>query len=173
MKPPQRKWLIASLEAILLPELERRGFQRAPLAGEDARGEMAIGFPFGRMRRETAAGLELVEIQLDKRRLPAFRLNLGIAPEGGIQHPLTGHVPQDEIWVHYLPRYWEVYASRWTSHGLPFTRRWFAARRWPGAVPARADYDALVQRVVMLLPHVERALREQAPGPHVREVDAW
>jgi hypothetical protein len=93
----ERTWLIESLETLFVPELERRGFRKVLLTPEEARSEIRVGFRFGRLRREGPDGLEVVEIQLDKRRAPVFRINLGVAPPGGIEHPVTGHVAQDGI----------------------------------------------------------------------------
>jgi hypothetical protein len=172
MANKERRWLIESLEALLLPELERRGFRKVPLTAEEARSEIRVGFPFGRLRREGPDRLEIVEIQLDKRRAPVFRINLGVAPPGGIEHPVTGHVAQEDIWTGYLGRCWQVYPAKWLPKLTPLAR-WFSVRRPREAEPTRADYEELVGRVVELLPLIERLFREGKPGAHMREVRQW
>jgi hypothetical protein len=168
----ETKWLIESLEDPLVAELKRRGFRQVPLTPEEARSEIRVGFPFGRLRREGPNGLEIVQIQLDKRRAPVFRITVGVAPPGGIEHPVTGHVAQDDIWAGYLRRYWQVYPAKWMPKLTPLAR-WFAVRRPKGAKPTKADYEELVGRAMGLLPHIERVFREGKPGPHIREVRQW
>jgi hypothetical protein len=134
-----------------------------PLSGEDARSpEIKSAFPFGRLRRPAPSGLEIVEIQLEKRGAHAFRLNFGIAPAGGIEH-VAGHVAQEDIWVHYLDRSYAAY--QW-----PAFRRWFSVWHWPGAAVSEADYEKLVDSVVKLIPEVERALRDGELGPHIKRI---
>ncbi|MEF9355477.1 MULTISPECIES: hypothetical protein [Ralstonia solanacearum species complex] len=165
MTTEPKRWLTNSLRSRLIPEFERRGFNVVPLTGDDARsGEIRAAFPFGRLRRPGPNGLEMVEIQLDKHGRAAFRLNIGVAPSGGIAHAV-GQVAQEDIWVHYLSRYYEVY--RW-----PLARRWFSVWRWPGSSATQADYDALVKRVVDLIPEVEEVLTSGGRGPHIRLIGA-
>ena len=162
MADPTRQWLLDSLRMRLLPVLGHQGFVHHPLAGEDARStEIRTSFPLGQLRRARENGHDLVEIQLDRRR-PAFRLNLGVAPDAGIQHA-AGHVARDAIWVHYLPRYYELYQH-------PLFRRWFAIGRWSRASAKAEDYAALVDRAVALLPEIDQTLAAGKPGPHVRAV---
>lgn len=73
-----RKWLVKSIDEILLPSLRRAGFFVVPLSKEDARSpEIRAAFPFGRLRRQRNAGFDQIEVQLDKRGGSALRLNLG------------------------------------------------------------------------------------------------
>lgn len=161
MADPSRQWLIDALRTRLLPALEGQGFVQHPLVGEDARStEIRTSFPLGQSRRARAGGHDLVEIQLDRR--PAFRLNLGVAPDAGILHA-AGPVARDQIWVHYLPRYFELYQH-------PLFRRWFAMGRWSRAGAKAEDYAALVDRAVALLPEIDQTLAAGKPGPHVRAV---
>ncbi len=163
MANPSRQWLIQSLRTRLIPALEQRGFSCMPLAGEDARsGEIRTTFPLGRLCRPTPAGLDLVEIQLDKRGRPAFRLNIGMALAGGIQHA-AGHVAQRDIWVHYLDRYFTMYQRPWF-------RQWFTVSRWSREPETAARYDALVDKAVALVPEIDQALTSGRPGPHLRAV---
>lgn len=159
-----RSWLKKSIETVLLPELERRGYTPAPVKPEEKRGEIGAAFPFGRLRRSGPRGLEMVEIQLDKHGGAAFRLNLGIAPIQGVTGLLVAHILQQDVRVHYLDRSWELlkYPRLW---------KWFSVWRWPGTPKTKADYDELVTKVVALLPEVEALFREGKRGPHLREVN--
>jgi hypothetical protein len=156
-----RRWLTDSIRTLLIPEFEKRGFVTVPLTAKEARSEFRTAFPFGRFRRPSPSGFEMVEIQLDKHAKPAFRLNLGIAPTGGIEH-VVGHVNQEDLWVHHLPQYYEVEQS-------PRLQKWFSVRRWFGS-PQASDYEELVRGVVEILPEIEQALRDGKLGPHVRRV---
>jgi len=160
----ETKWLREAIGVLLVPELEKRGFRAVPLKPDERRSEVAIAFPFGRMRRPGPGGLEIVEIQLDKRGAPAFRLNLGIAPPEGVHHPL-GFVPQEDVWVHYLDQSYELY-----DRSLLGRRKWFSLPWWRGKAIERQEVERLVQRVVALIPEVEALFREGKRGPHIREV---
>lgn len=165
MENEEQRWLKNSLRSRLLPELERRGFTVLPLTGEDARSrEIFTAFPLGRLRREGLLGFEMVEIQIDKHGRAAFRLNIGVAPPGGISHAI-GHVAQEDVWVHYLSRYYEVYS--W-----PLFRRWFSLRRWSRTSATESDYGTLVSAVVDVIPEVEEVLRTGRRGRHIRSVGA-
>lgn len=166
MATPQRRWLIESVEAFLLPELERRGFERIPLNREESRSEVRTGFPFGRLRRTGPSGLELVEIQLDKNRAPVFRINLGIAPAGGIGHELVGRIAQEDVWVHYLDHQYVMYQVR-------RLRKWFSVCSWPWSKVSEADYQNLVRNVATLLPEIEALFGHGKLGAHMREVHLW
>ena len=162
----ERQRLTRHLDEILIPAFEQAGFVRLPLDGDDAKSpEIRSVFPFGRLRRPCAGGVEQVEIQLDKNKLPAFRINFAVIPAGGIQHAV-GPVKLEDMWIHYLDRYNVLYERGWT-------RRWFAAAQRAGAGASDADYRALVERVAALLPEVERAFDTHARMPwggHVRRV---
>lgn len=165
MSSPEINWLKESIRALLLPELQRRGFELVPLAPDERRSEIGTAFPFGRLRRLGSDGFELVEIQLDKRGRAAFRLNLGVAPPSGVQHPITGHIAQEDVWVSYLDHSYELYER-------PLFRKWFSIPRRQGAVPTKDDYLDLVRKVVDLIPEVEELFREGKCGSHMREVVA-
>lgn len=162
MVSQQRRWLIDSIESLLLPELERHGFRRVPLTPIEARGEIRFAFPFGRLRREGPGGFELVEIQLDKYGAADFRLNLGVAPPGGIEHEVTGRVPQEDIRVHYLDHSYEMSEAGWR-------KKWFSVRPLPWSEPSKSDYDELVRKVVGWLPEIEALFGEGKVGEHIRE----
>ena len=123
---------------------------------------MRLTFPFGRLRRSGSQGLEIVEIQLAKYHRPAFRLNLGIAPPGGITHPVGGQVAQDEVWVHYLDHSYELLECPWLW-------KWFSVWRFPGKAATRAECEKLVDKVVKLVPEIEALFAEGKQGPHMRE----
>jgi hypothetical protein len=168
MADSPRRMLRKAIESRLLPALTALGFAAVPLAGEDATSrEIRASFPFGRHRRVGPDGrFEMVEVQLDKHS-DAFRLNLGSAPAGGIVRP-RGPVPQEEVWVHYLPVSYALY--RW-----PRFRKWFSLwlvpRQSKDQIPTQADYDALASRVAELLPEVDLLFSQGKRGPHIRKID--
>lgn len=166
MADKSRKWLADSLRKHLVSAFEELGFEVVPLTAEEAAsGELRRAFPFGRLRRASSRGLDLVEVQLDKYD-PAFRLNIGVAPEGGIDHPISGHVDQQDIWVGYLDTYYEAY-------GWPLLQRWFRLSRWFGPPKTRVDYENLVADNLGLVREVEDVLREGKLDRHIRKVKAW
>lgn len=150
MGDKRRRWLIESLGEYLVPAFQEHGFQLVPLLGEEARSsELRLTLPFGYLRRVTPRGFDLVEIQLDKHGDAAFRLNIGVAPVGGIDHDLVGHINQEDVRVHDLDRYFEAYS--W-----PLFWRWFAVRRgWFGPPATKADYVNLVEDNLGLVREVE------------------
>lgn len=164
MPSKERQWLIKSINAMLLPSLRQHGFEVVPLSDEDARSsDIRTAFPFGRLRRMSQRGFDLVEIQLDKRGGAEFRLNVGIAPPDGIEHFISGHVAQEDIWVGYLDQSYEVYKC-------PRLWMWFRVFHWPGRAVTKSNFDELVASVVELIPEVELALRDGKCGPHVRQI---
>jgi hypothetical protein len=51
-------WLRETIGAILIPELETRGFGRIPLTQEETRSEIGAACPFGRLCRAGPTGIE-------------------------------------------------------------------------------------------------------------------
>lgn len=136
-----RKFLLA-LETILVEHVENDlKFQRLPLPGNDASAlEIREAFPFGRLHRWNGGELEIIEIQVDKRRKEKFVINCGIAPAGGVDLPWGGDLEQDEAPVSALPEAYRLYKNRifqaWFSAGhVPLARDllteleiWFSTR---------------------------------------------
>jgi hypothetical protein len=162
-----RRWLIDGLRRHLIPAFEKVGFEVVPLMGDEASSrEFRTAFPYGRLQRASQAGIEMVEIQLDKHGDAAFRINAGVAPAGGIHHPLVGHIEQEKLRVHDLSRHFEAY-------GWPLLRRWFSVRRaWFGSSPTKVDYENLVAGNLGLVQEVEDVFRHGRLGPHIRKVEA-
>lgn len=164
MTDKSRGWLIESLRKHLVPAFEELDFEVVPLTDEEAAsGEFQRAFPLGRLRRASPRGFDLVEIQLDKYD-PAFRLNFGVAPEGGIDHPM-GHVGQNDIRVGDLGRSFEAYS--W-----PLFRRWFRLSRF-GSPKTKVDYENLVTDNLGIVREVQDALRTGKRGRHIRVVEMW
>jgi hypothetical protein len=155
--------LIKSLQTHLLPVLTKQGFEVAPLAhrGPIDR-EFALALPLGRLRRIREGEVDLVEIDFAKRRRPAFRINVGVAPKAGLM-TLTGHWPAGDLYVEWLNEFFIMYSCpRW--------RTWFSLQFWSLRSPVQDDYDKVALRVVGLVPELELALREGRLGPHMRRV---
>lgn len=152
-----------SIQVHLLPVLINQGFEVAPRVrrGPTDR-ESELSFPLEPLIRARGAGVDLIEIQFAPYRRAAFRINAGVAPKEGMM-TLTGHWRAEEVCVHWLNQFFEMYASpRW--------RTWFSLRFWRFRTPAQSDYDKLTLRVAGFLPEVELALCEGKLGPHMRSV---
>jgi hypothetical protein len=156
------------IEAHFLPHLLQRGFKQLPLTGEDRKSrELQSCFPFGRHRRVAADGrFEMVEVQLDKRSA-GFRLNLGLAPVGGVVRA-TLPIPQDEVWVHDLEVSYTLY--RWPRFHSWFSL-WLVPRQAGGTEATQGDFDALAGRVAQLLPEVDMLFAMNKRGRHIRKID--
>lgn len=160
----ERAWLIESVRGVVIPALESRGFSIKPLNERDRRSpEVGTAFPFGQLRRVGPSGVEIVEIQLDKRGKAALRLNIGIAPPEGVSHA-GGRITQEDVWVHYLDRYYVAYQS-------PLLRMWFSPKRWFSSKSTKRDYETLANRIVGIVPEIEQVLRDGKGGPHIRVAD--
>jgi hypothetical protein len=159
----ERRWLVEALREHLLPEITRRGFEIVPLSGEDARGEIRVAFPFGRLRRAAMGGFELIEIQLDKRSRAAFRLNAGRVPAAGIDHFTGSHIVAEDVWVTYLRQYYALYQCA-------FFGIWFQVRHWPGRTVTESNFQILVREGARLLPEIDAVLISGKCGPHIKRI---
>lgn len=162
-----RKWLVKSIDEILLPSLRRAGFFVVPLSKEDARSpEIRAAFPFGRLRRQRNAGFDQIEVQLDKRGGSAFRLNLGFFPVSQVAENDGSREPDDD-WVHYLGESAEL-----CERG--FFSRWFSVKRLPWTDVSEDAYQRLVARVAGYIPEIENYFRSDSLScqhmPHIRRI---
>lgn len=168
MSNQPRQWLVASLERHLIPAFCERGFEVEPLTADQAKSrEFRTAFPFGDLRRPTVDGIDVVEVQLDKGGAAAFRLNFGIAPKGGLNHPSFGFVAEADLNVQSLPVYYEALSC-------PALWQWFKVRR-PlfGRSVSGVDVDRLVIARLDLVDEVEGVLRGGKRGRHIRVVEGW
>lgn len=158
-----RSLLIQSIRAHLLPTFAKQGFEPAPAhqrGPTDRESEMS--FPLGHIIRARGGGVDSVEIQFAPYRRPAFRINAGIVPKEGMT-TMTGDWPAEEVCVHWLSEFFEMYAS---AHW----RTWFSLRFWRFRTPVQSSYDKLALRVAGFSSEIEAALREGSLGPHMRRV---
>ena len=163
-----RQWLVKSLERHLLLAFRERRFELVPLTADQAKSrEYRTAFPFGHLRRPKADGIDLVEVQLDKRGAAAFRLNFGIAPKGGMNHPSFGFLAEADVNVQSLPVFYEAYSC-------PVLWRWFRVpRRWFGRSVSKADIEKFVVSHLDLVDEVEGVLRGRRRGRHIRVAQMW
>ncbi len=162
-----RKWLVKSIDEILLPSLRRAGFFVVPLSKADARSpEIRKAFPFGRLRRQRGVGFDQVEVQLDKHGRAAFRLNLGFVPVSRVVET-EGSGEPDEFWVQYLSESAEL-----CERG--FWNKWFSIKHVLWKNVSEGDYRRLVMRVASYMPEVELYFISDRPSskhvPHIRVI---
>ena len=160
MASSERTELIEAIRERLIPKLYQLGFTDVPLTRDEKGSEVGTSFPFGRLRRPTSTGYDLIEIQLDKHRPAAFRLNFAKVPASGIVHAV-GPVKAEDVWVHYQDHFCELYAS-------PTFRRWFSAAKLFGGKPGKQEIAAFVDRVAELIPQVESYFSSGGVGGNVR-----
>jgi hypothetical protein len=155
-----RTLLIRALKDRLVPVFVARGFNQLPLSQEVQESrEVRFSFPLGQLRRIKSDGsFELVEIQLDKRGASKFRLNFGVVPLRGIDHPIK-HVEQSEAAVQYLDYYCEL--CSW-----PLFMKWFSV----SSTNSESQVWQLVDRVASFVSEVEGWFATGKVGPHVRRV---
>jgi hypothetical protein len=155
-----RTLLIRALQERLIPVFMGLGFNQLPLSPEDQGSrEVSFSFPLGRLRRiKNDGSFELLEIQLDKHGAAKFRLNFGVVPVQGIDHPVK-HVDQSEASVQYLKYYCEL--CSW-----PLFMKWFSVP----STSSESKVWRLVDRVAGFIPEVEAWFKTDKAGPHVRRV---
>jgi hypothetical protein len=164
MKTQGNDFLVERVREALIPRLFDSGFKEIPLSGKDARSrEIRSAFPFGRMRRTTAEGCDALEVQFDKRGRLAFRINLGRVPTNGIDHSIGGHILLEDVWVAYLPNYFEVYDNA-------MFRVWFGSSIWPFEKISHQKLMRAVERAASVLPEIEAVLSSNQSGKHVRRI---
>jgi hypothetical protein len=157
----QRQWLRKAVNRHLLPAFEQRGFTIMPLGKDEASDrESRSAFPFGRLRRPSPQGFEVVEIQM-ARYSAAFSFNIAVVPKEGYP-PSWGQ--GGEFPVTWFEDWYEFH--RW-----PRVSRGFSVHRWPWQTVTQADYDALVKRIVDLIPEIEQLFKDGTCGPHVKHIN--
>ena len=175
MAKPPRSWLRSSIDRLLVPALEQRGFVRVRLSAATARTEMAFLTPHGSFRRPRPQGIETIEIHFDRYdpsrvrhrfRRRAARRRVVQPPRRQRARCARGSargrteesyclLPRARPWGEYRLRVW-----RWPGH--------FRVRRWPGRAAVASDYEKLVRKAIGLLPEIERVFEDGTCGPHVR-----
>lgn len=159
MAKSDRHELIEVLRRRLVPAVEQLGFVVVASDAREKNTEAGAAFPFGRLRRRTSDGFDLIEIQFEKDGSAAFRLNVGQVPLVGIEHAV-GHVAAEDVWVHYLEHFCTLYSSR-------FFRRWFRFEASDAAAD-RERLNALADSVISLLPQVDDFLKSGKRGRNLR-----
>jgi hypothetical protein len=141
-----------SIERLLLPELERRGFAQHPDPELDPRSST----PFGKYLRPGVRGTDVIQVHFDKYDRTRFRLRLRVIPPGRtVEEPWLAGDPESVF--HDL-----------TKRGL-FLRPCFGVRRRQPA-PGEQQFDAAVNEVIELLPEVEELFRS---GRATRRMQRW
>ena len=135
-----------SIEKLLIPELEARGFQQL----SEIRDPQLS--PFGRLRRPAERGLELIEVRFNKNRTSHFHFHIALAKEGSVVWNQS--IPLDDMWPVDADPNFIVWRRR-----LVF-RRWFGVRKYARQGITEQEYDAAVQEAIGYLPMIERYFRD-------------
>ncbi|MCX2836404.1 DUF4304 domain-containing protein [Microbulbifer thermotolerans] len=100
----------------------KKGFSLVPLPAEEAKSELKIAFPLGRLKRMRDDNLDVIEFQFDKYGRPKFVINFGIVPPGGVTLPWGDHLDQNVADVSAISESYRLYSSslraRWFELGL-------------------------------------------------------
>src|SRR5262245_33264033 len=114
--------LLQSVQTHILPVFIQQGFSVTPRVPRDpVDRKSADTFPFGLRRARPDGGVDLIEIQFMTYQRAAFRINAGVAPKEGMM-TVTGHWPAEEVCVHWLSEFFEMYASPWWRNSFSL---WF------------------------------------------------
>jgi hypothetical protein len=113
-----RDLLLREVEKRLLSIFIEKGFSVVPLPPKDQVPELKRAFPLGLLKRKRGTGLDIVEVQFDKRERPAFVINFATVPEEGVDLPWGGHVAQADADASSAPVSGRLYSSSWRL-------RWF------------------------------------------------
>ena len=126
-----------------------KGFEVIPLFSDEKKSrEMQFSFPLGRLRRIKDDGsFELIEIQLEKYGAAKFRINFGVIPPEGINHPVK-HVKQQDADIGFLPYSGELYRC-------PFFMLWFSISNRFSSKSPEIKINELVDKVIGYIPEVE------------------
>ncbi|WP_139942892.1 hypothetical protein [Fulvimonas soli] len=163
----ERAWLLKAIGEMLLPEFLRKGFENFTLprsmVGPVDR-EFIISHPFGLLRRHSERGIEQVEIHLASKARGAFNLTFGVIPRGGIDS-VFGRIDAGESLVTWMDEFFGLYCNPKSFKPFAVHGRW-----WSRKEVTEADCIALVNKVINLIPEIERALSKGEVGPHVRRM---
>lgn len=154
-----KRYLIRDLEKRLVPIFIKEGFLHIPLSPEEARSEVKAAIPLGRLKRNRNGNLDVIEFQFDKYGSPKFVINIGVAPEGGVDSTWGQHFHRDEIDACNCPEAYRLYSSTFVS--LWFQIGIFTPKTEPAA-------KKLVDQVIGLSSEVMTWFESKTVGKHMR-----
>ncbi|WP_160170709.1 hypothetical protein [Luteimonas huabeiensis] len=110
MAATEKRKVEAVIRDAVLPVFASMNYDSVPLSKEDlASAEIRKSFPFGRVRKSVEGRIFQAEVQIHRRDERKVRVNFGSFSLGGIDHPVAGKVAAQDVWVHYLERYYALY----------------------------------------------------------------
>lgn len=138
----------------------KKGFSVVLLPPDEAKSELKIAFPLGRLKRARGHNLDVIEFQFDKYRKPKFVINFGVVPPGGVTLPWGDHLDQNAADVSALPEAYRLYSSslkaRWFELGL------FSSKN-------EQAITSLVDNAIMLCDEINTWFECQTVGKHMKK----
>jgi hypothetical protein len=125
------------IERLLIPDLLVRGFEQVPPTREG----------FGRFRRRSERGFDIIEIAFNKNRTSHFCMHVAQATGKSVWKTVQ---TLEEQWPLDVDPNFMVF-----RRGLVF-RRWFGVRKYAREGISEAEYDVAVKQAVDYLPVIER-----------------
>ena len=130
-----------SIEKLLIPEFVARGFEQVPPIRDSQLS------PFGRYRRRSERGFDIIEIGFSKNRTSHFCLHIAQATGKTVWKTVQ---TLEEQWPLDVDPNFVVF-----RRGLVF-RRWFGVRKYAREGISEAEYDSAVKEAIGGLPMIER-----------------
>lgn len=137
-----------------------KGFSLVSLPPEEAKSEIKVAFPLGRLKRMRDRNLDVVEFQFDKYGMPKFVINFGVVPPGGVTLPWGDHLDQNVADVSALSEAYRLYSSSFRSS-------WFEL----GFLSPKNEQaiQSLVDKAVMLSSEINDWFERKVVGRHMKK----
>lgn len=137
----------------------KKGFSIVPLPPDEAKSELKIAFPLGRLKRTRGQNLDVIEFQFDKNGRPKFVINFGVVPPDGVTLPWGDHLDQNVADVSALSEAYRLYSSslraRWFELGLLSSKN-------------EQTITSLVDKAIVLSNEINKWFECKTAGKHMK-----
>ena len=153
-----RSILVKDVSDRLADVFVKKGFSHVPLPPEEAKSELKIVFPLGRLKRMRGDNLDVIEFFFDKYRRPKFVIDCGVVPPGGVTFS-WGHLDQNVADVSALSEAYRLYSSSWRE-------RWFKL----GLLSPKNEQGitSLVDKAIILSDEINNWFDCKTVGKHMK-----